>query len=108
MLWQQTQNDTDFRLKAFAGLHKYQTAQRVPHHLDTTVAAIASGARLLHYGGTGKPIVFIPSLINPHVILDLSERNSLLKFLSGRGLNVFLVDWGWPADRKSTRLNSSH
>src|SRR3546814_11346092 len=29
MLWQQTRNDTDFRLKAFAGLHKYQTAQRV-------------------------------------------------------------------------------
>src|SRR3546814_12949739 len=38
MLWQQTRNDTDFRLKAFAGLHKYQTAQRVPHHLDATVA----------------------------------------------------------------------
>src|SRR3546814_7260011 len=58
---------------------------------------VCSSDLLLHYGGTGKPIVFIPSLINPHVILDLSERNSLLKFLSGRGLNVFLVDWGWPA-----------
>src|SRR3546814_6278320 len=34
MLWKQTRNDTDFRLKAFAGLHTYQTAQRVPHHLD--------------------------------------------------------------------------
>src|SRR3546814_635413 len=37
------------------------------------------------------------TLFRSHVTLDLSERNSLLKFLSGRGLNVFLVDWGWPA-----------
>src|SRR3546814_19433938 len=44
MLWQQTRNDTDFRLKAFAGLHKYQTAKRVPHHLDATVAATRSAA----------------------------------------------------------------
>src|SRR3546814_8155162 len=31
MLWQQTRNDTDFRLKAFAGLHKYQTARSEEH-----------------------------------------------------------------------------
>src|SRR3546814_20507285 len=37
------------------------------------------------------------TLFRSHVTLDLSERNSLLKFLSGRGLNVFLVDWGCPA-----------
>src|SRR3546814_14933910 len=61
------------------------------------VAATSTGALLLDDCGTGKPILFFPSLLNPHVILDLSERNSLLKFLSGRGSNVFLVDWGWPA-----------
>src|SRR3546814_17918251 len=91
MLWQQTRNDPDFRLKAFAGLPTYQTAQRVPHHLDATVAATASGARLLHYGGKGKPIVLIPSLINPHVILDISERNSLLKFIRYFGSLVLIL-----------------
>lgn len=97
MLWRETQNDTILRLKAFEGLKKYQAAPRAPHELRAKVFATAGPARLLHYGGTGRPVIFIPSLINPHVVLDLSERNSLLRYLSTRGLNVFLIDWGTPA-----------
>src|SRR3546814_20836793 len=61
MLWQQTRNDTDFRLKAFAGLHKYQTAHRVAHHVVAKVAATDHGASLLPYCGTGTPHEFNPS-----------------------------------------------
>ena len=61
------------------------------------VAAEVGRARLLDYGGKGPPAVFVPSLINPPHILDLAEDNSLLRWLSGRGVRPFLVDWGVPA-----------
>lgn len=96
MLWRETQNDTDFRLKAFQGLRKYQAAQRQPRTLDADIVAHAGAAQLLHYRGAGRPVIFIPSLINPHVVLDLSEKNSLMQYMRGRGLNVYLVDWGTP------------
>lgn len=96
ILWQETQNDTEFRLKAFDGLRRYQTAPRPGRTIDAAVAADAGAAKLLHYGGAGKPVVFVPSLINPHLVLDLSERKSLLRYLQSRGLNVYLVDWGTP------------
>lgn len=41
-------------------------------------------------------MVFIPSLINPPFVVDLSERKSLLRHLRERGLNIYLVDWGHP------------
>jgi polyhydroxyalkanoate synthase len=50
--------------------------------------------RLLDYGGTGRPVLVVPSLVNRAYILDLSEKNSLLRYLAGRDLRPFLVDWG--------------
>lgn len=38
----------------------------------------------------------IPSLINPHHILDLSERASLARYLAECGHDPWLVDWGHP------------
>lgn len=96
ILWQETHNDTNFRTKAFAGLRRYQAAQRQPRNIDAAIAATAGPAKLLHYGGAGKPVVFIPSLINPHFVLDLSVHKSLLRFLKDNGLNIYLVDWGTP------------
>ncbi len=58
-------------------------------------------SRLLDYGGAeraGPPIVFVPSLVNRGYILDLSERRSLLRFLSARGLRPLLLEWGAPDD----------
>jgi polyhydroxyalkanoate synthase len=51
---------------------------------------------LRDYGGVGPPVLFVPSLINRAYILDLSERHSLLRWLSGQGVNPWLVDWGYP------------
>lgn len=53
-------------------------------------------ARLRHYGGTGRAIIFVPSLINPPFILDLSAETSLLRWLVSEGFAVFLLDWGSP------------
>lgn len=108
MLWRETQNDTVLRLKAFEGLRKYQGAKRQPRRLNADIVASAGAAQLLHYRGAGKPIIFIPSLINPHVVLDLSEKNSLMQYLLGRGLNVHLVDWGAPEPQDSDLSLAGH
>jgi polyhydroxyalkanoate synthase len=45
--------------------------------------------------------VFVPSLINPPTILDLSPERSLLRWLAARGRRVLLVDWGWPGGARN-------
>ena len=58
--------------------------------------AAAGRARLRDYGGSGAPVVFVPSLINPPFVLDLAEDNSLLRWLATQGVRPLLVDWGTP------------
>ncbi|MBB4642239.1 polyhydroxyalkanoate synthase [Rhizorhapis suberifaciens] len=108
MLWRETQNDTELRLKAFAGLRKYQNAARHPREPKADIAARAGAAQLLHYRGTGRPTIFIPSLINPHIVLDLSDKNSLMEYLRGRNINVYLVDWGEPSAEDSELSLADH
>ncbi|MGZ8348323.1 MAG: alpha/beta hydrolase [Allosphingosinicella sp.] len=81
--------------RALAGLRRYQEAPRPPAGEPMPALAATAGATLRDYGGDGPPIVFIPSLINPPNILDLEGR-SLLRWLSGKGRQVLLLDWGWP------------
>jgi polyhydroxyalkanoate synthase len=38
--------------------------------------------------------VFVPSLINPPSVLDLSQERSLLRWLAAQGRRVLLLDWG--------------
>ncbi len=56
------------------------------------------GASLRDYGGLGRPIILVPSLINPPHILDLDDETSLARTLSETH-RVLLVDWGQAADR---------
>ncbi|BBK39363.1 alpha/beta hydrolase [Allostella sp. ATCC 35155] len=44
----------------------------------------------------GPAVLVVPSLVNRAYILDLAAGNSLLRFLAGRGMAVYLVDWGTP------------
>ena len=62
------------------------------------------GSRLLDFGGTGRIVVFVPSLINRAHILDLTRQRSLMRWLAGRGVRPLLLDWGWPgeAERRFT------
>ena len=53
-------------------------------------------ARLLDYGGRGRPVLFVPSLINRAYILDLQDGNSLMRDLRARGVRPLLMDWGAP------------
>ena len=57
-----------------------------------------SESRLLNYTerGEGPAVLFVPSLINRAYILDLMPGGSMLRWLGARGVQPYLLDWGWP------------
>ena len=60
--------------------------------------------RLLDYGGQGRAVLFVPSLINRAYVLDLASGRSMMRWLAGQGVRPLLLDWGWPgeAERRFT------
>ena len=57
------------------------------------------GTRLLDYGPPGgRPVLFVPSLINRAYVLDLMDGHSMLRWLANQGVRPLLLDWGWPAE----------
>lgn len=107
ILWRETQGDPGFRKRAFAGLRRFQTvARQTPANVKRCVAE-QGRAKLLQIEAVspvrqrGRPVIFIPSLINPPDVLDLAPDNSLLRFLVSQGHKVYQIDWGTPgpADR---------
>jgi polyhydroxyalkanoate synthase subunit PhaC len=57
-------------------------------------------AQLWRYAGDERrlrpPILLVMSLVSRSYILDLRPGNSFIEVLLGRGLDVFLADWGVP------------
>jgi len=94
--------------RALAGLRAYQQAARPPRPAPMPAIAETDGAALRDYGGSGPPLVVVPSLINPPTVLDLAEGNSLLRWLAARGRRVLLVDWGWPEEGRRSRSVAGH
>lgn len=87
--------------RALKGLRAYQEAIRPPPMPIMPSVAETFGCSLRDYGGNGAPVLFIPSLINPPNILDLSQDKSLLRWVAERGHRVLLLDWG--VDAKARR-----
>ena len=56
------------------------------------------GSRILDYGGTGRPVLFVPSLVNRAYVLDLMPGGSMMRWLAAHGVRPFLLDWGWPGE----------
>ena len=56
------------------------------------------GSRLLDYGGGGRTVLFVPSLVNRAYVLDLAPGHSMLRWLAGQGVRPLLLDWGWPGE----------
>ena len=71
---------------------------------DPPALWVEGGSRLLDFGGSGRPVLFVPSLINRATVLDLMPGRSMMRFLAAAGLRVLLLDWGWPeeAERRFT------
>jgi len=108
MLREQTAANPARMQRALEGLRKYQEAERaVPPPVMPAVAG-AGGAVLRDYGGSGPAVLFVPSLINPPTVLDLSEERSLLRWLAERGPRVLLLDWGWPDDARAGLSVAGH
>jgi polyhydroxyalkanoate synthase len=82
MLQQQTAANPERMTRALEGLRKYQNAERAQRPPPMPAVATRGGASLRDYGGRGAPILFVPSLINPPTILDLSPERSLLRWLA--------------------------
>ena len=97
MLRSETAGDPARTAAAIAGLRAYQDAPRPQRAPPMSAIARAGRVVLRDHGGTGRPVVFIPSLINPPAILDLGEQ-SLLRWMAMQGVNPLLVDWGTPGE----------
>ncbi|WP_375397051.1 alpha/beta fold hydrolase [uncultured Sphingomonas sp.] len=96
MLREQTAASRERRTAALAGLRAYQQALRGPPPQPMTAIDRRGTARLYDYGGIGRAVIFVPSLINPALILDLSPATSLLRWLAREGAHPYLLDWGTP------------
>jgi polyhydroxyalkanoate synthase len=66
---------------------------------DPPVLWTEGDSRLLDYGGgsaAGRPVLFVPSLVNRAHVLDLAPGHSMLRWLAQQGVRPLLLDWGWP------------
>lgn len=109
MVQRETAGDPVRLQAALDGLRLYQQAER-PRATATpaAIAADRSGAVLRDYGGSGPAVLFIPSLINPPGILDLSPERSLLCWLAAHGHRPLLLDWGNDAEARRTLSIGGH
>ncbi len=87
-------DDRDRLARVLAGLRRYQDAPVATPRPARPVVAQVGGVTLRDFGGNGRAVVVVPSLINPPSVLDLAPGNSLLDGLAARGLRPLLVDWG--------------
>ena len=78
------------------GLRTFEAAPRLPPRALAPILASIGRAKLRDFGGSGPPLIFVPSLINPPMVLDLIEGHSLLEWMAAQGFRVLLVDWGSP------------
>ena len=90
---QAAEGDPELARKALKGLTKYQNAPRNAAPPERKIVAQIGGGTLRDCGGSGAPVVLVPSLINPPAILDLDPACSLAAALTTTG-RVLLLDWG--------------
>ncbi|MBR0553397.1 alpha/beta fold hydrolase [Sphingomonadaceae bacterium LXI357] len=109
MLRSETAASPERRAAALRGLAAYQAAPRSEIRTEKHIVARSGRATLRDHGGTGWPVVFVPSLINPPFILDLAPDNSLLQWLTSHtAVRPLLVDWGTPEPGDSHEDITAH
>ena len=92
---------------AMEGLRLYAAAARV-ERVPRPCLFQKGRVRLLTIGGSGPPVVIIPSLINPAHILDLSPERSFAAYLAEQGFCPMIVDWGEPAKEHASETIADH
>lgn len=94
MLRSETATSPERAAAALAGLRRYQEAPRGKPRRLPPARFRKRRARLRDCGGEGRPVVFVPSLINPPFVLDLMPEVSLVRWIAAAGFHAWLVDWG--------------
>ena len=93
-----SERDPALARKALAGLERYAVAERIARPPFPPSVATIGGAALRDHGGSGPPLLLVPSLINPPHILDLDPDTSLAAALTATR-RVLLLDWGKASQR---------
>jgi polyhydroxyalkanoate synthase len=93
--------DLEMRRRVDALLTGLERYRHHPYHRDLPDRPTVwreGASRLLDFGGgrDNVPVLFVPSLVNRHYILDLSAERSLMRWLAVRGVRPLLLDWGRP------------
>ena len=88
-------------LRARNGVRYIRGTHRPPLGATPKDVVWTSGkAELWRYKGGdrrfGPPVVIVHSLVSRSFILDLRPGNSTVEYLTGAGLDVFMLDWGVP------------
>ena len=96
-----TESLTDFN-KFIIGITKYRDSSYKRDLPPADIVWQEGSTKLLDYQKFCKStftttILFVPSLINKHYILDLSEDKSLVRELAKNNIRVLMVDWGDPS-----------
>ena len=86
--------------KFLRGLNQYLSHPYEPPVTDASIWMEIGAVRVHDFGGQGVPILMVPSLINPHYILDLMPGRSLAEYLKQQGYRPFLVNWGDPGEEE--------
>lgn len=80
--------------RVLAGLTRYQSAPRQPPRAPWPEIARIGNISLRSFTAAGAPLLVVPSLINPHDVLDLAPGHSLIAHLAAAGFQPIMVDWG--------------
>ncbi len=84
-----------------AGIRAYHHHPYRRNLIDPEPLWSKGSAALRDFGGTGRPVLFVPSLINRAYILDLKKGNSLARDMTARDWRPLLMDWGEPGDAEA-------
>jgi polyhydroxyalkanoate synthase len=102
-----SERDPELARAALAGLRAYEEAPRRERPPPKPEIARVGAAALRDHGGSGPPLVLVPSLINPPRILDLDNDVSLTAALAKMNRRALLLDWG-RADERAHLSVSGH
>jgi poly(3-hydroxyalkanoate) synthetase len=79
-----------------AGIAAYRRHPATRDVIDPLALWTDGSSMLRDYGGAGRVLMLVPSLVNRGTILDLTANHSMARFLAAQGFRVLLLDWGWP------------